>query len=79
VSDICNVLDGNTTSLPSSSRRRHSSVIPQESPAELKTATRRKAVSVDEVGPALPSKQPLVEISPLKLTSVTESTPTVVR
>ena len=64
------------------SRRRHSSAVSQSPPAAVKTATRRKAASVDETCPSLPSKQPVVELSPLsdsKLSSVAATAaPTVV-
>ena len=65
-------LDSNMTSVQSVSRRRHSSVVSHPPLAAEKTATRRKAASVDECSP-LPCKQPVVEISPLSDSKLSSS------
>jgi len=68
------VSDANTTSNQSVTRRRHSSIVPQSLQSTAKTATRRKAVSVDEVRSSLPCKQPVVELSPLSESKISRAT-----
>jgi len=63
----CKLVDGSPL-VPSVTRRRHSSAVAQQPTtiAAAKTATRRKAASLDEADLPVPCKQPQVEISPLK-------------
>jgi len=72
------LVDGSPQSTQSVTRRRHSSIVQQPSVSAAKTATRRKATSLDETGVLLPCKQPQVEISPLKLTPPATEAATVV-
>ena len=72
------LLEGSTASSQSVARRRHSSAVPEPPVAAMKTATRRKAASVDEPESPPPCKQPIVEISPLSDSKLSAASLTVV-